>query len=290
MSKTSARTSQGQRFRSCLEGVALFVALAGPGCGEVPRDEHGEALVETSKAVYFGGHEYHFFLTPQPFDGANETCFDDHMHLVTINSASEAAFLTSTEQNLYGGGVWWIGYNDRQQEGSWKWVDGTPNGYVNWLAGQPDNSNDEDCAADNWDGSGKWNDWNCDHGSAKFICEKNSLPTGTSGGFSFSATNTNNAQQNYASWAVDLAPTNWVPLTVGTCDMPGASYTGDTYLRIFNPSGVEVAANDDACGSPKLGSNLSISSGQIGTWVIHAGCYSSGSCSANVKFTGWLAQ
>jgi hypothetical protein len=46
---------------------------------------------------------------------------------------------------------------------------------------------------------------------------------------------------------------------------------------LFNPSGVEVTFNDDACET--IASNLSYFTGSVGgTYVIHAGCYSDTAC------------
>jgi beta-lactam-binding protein with PASTA domain len=38
----------------------------------------------------------------------------------------------------------WLGGTDAASEGNWEWVTGEPWGYTNWLAGQPDNWQDED--------------------------------------------------------------------------------------------------------------------------------------------------
>jgi lysyl endopeptidase len=101
------------------------------------------------------------------------------------------------------------------------------------------------------------------------------------GSYSYSASNTNSAQQNTVDQYV------WIQtgrkITVGTCGLTGSSASGDTYLRIFDSNGVQVAANDDACGG--LGSNLSYTSPAYVSYRIRAGCYSSGSCSGTVAWT-----
>lgn len=101
------------------------------------------------------------------------------------------------------------------------------------------------------------------------------------GSYSFSATNTNSAQQNTVDQYV------WIQtgrkITVGTCGLPGASASGDTYLRIYNSNGTQVAANDDACGS--LASNVSYTSTAYVSYRIRAGCYSSASCSGTVVWS-----
>src|SRR5262249_32097544 len=56
--------------------------------------------------------------------------------------------------------------------------------------------------------------------------------------------------------------------------------TGDTYLRLYN-NGVQVAANDDACG---VLSQITYTASAGGTYTIREGCYSSGSCSGTVAY------
>ena len=120
-------------------------------------------------------------------------------------------------------------------------------------------------------------------------CYASSSCTGTvkweivtvAGSYSFSASNTSSAQQNTVDQYV------WIQtgrkITVGTCGLAGSSAVGDTYLRIYNSTGTQVAANDDACGS--LASNLSYTSTAYVSYRIRAGCYSSSSCSGTVVWS-----
>ena len=60
---------------------------------------------------------------------------------------------------------YWIGLTDTKKEGTWKWEHGKTlkNGYDwnLWQNGQPNNINNEDCAAVG--GDGKVHDTNCDN-------------------------------------------------------------------------------------------------------------------------------
>lgn len=102
----------------------------------------------------------------------------------------------------------------------------------------------------------------------------------TSGSFSYSASNTSSATQS--TFNFDIAMFAGQTLSIGTCGVPGATGTGDTYLRLFNPNGQEVASNDDACG---VLSFLSFTAPTTGTYQIHAGCFSTSSCTGTVAFT-----
>jgi len=66
---------------------------------------------------------------------------------------------------------------------------------------------------------------------------------------------------------------------------PG-SCTGDTYLRLYDPStGLELAANDDYNGS--LCSQITYTfTASCRTYQLREGCYSSGSCSGQVYYSG----
>ncbi len=96
--------------------------------------------------------------------------------------------------------------------------------------------------------------------------------------FTYNATNTNSAQQNTTNKV--LALTAGQKLTVATCGLTGATFTGDTYLRLFGPSATEVASNDDACGG--RGSSISFTATTSGNYEVRAGCYTTGTCGGTV--------
>jgi hypothetical protein len=107
-------------------------------------------------------------------------------------------------------------------------------------------------------------------------------PPPTVGSFPYSATNTNSATQNTTN--VDVPAAAGQTIAVGTCTLPGASGTGDTYLRLYDATGSQVAYNDDRCG---LLSSLTyvVPAGKAGTYQVRAGCYSSGTCGGTVAYT-----
>ncbi|MCY1001826.1 hypothetical protein OWM54_32195 [Myxococcus sp. MISCRS1] len=96
----------------------------------------------------------------------------------------------------------------------------------------------------------------------------------------FSAVGTASATINYASFWVSLQAGQ--VLELGTCDIAGASFSGDTYLRLTAGSG-EVAANDDACGG--TGSRISYSAPTSGSYEVRVGCFSDGACSGTVGYS-----
>ena len=98
----------------------------------------------------------------------------------------------------------------------------------------------------------------------------------------YSASNTNDATINYSICSISACPGNTVTMTTFA---PG-SCTGDTYLRLYDPStGLELAANDDYNGS--LCSQITYTfTASCRTYQLREGCYSSGSCSGQVYYSG----
>ncbi len=106
-------------------------------------------------------------------------------------------------------------------------------------------------------------------------------PAPPSNPFTYNATATNSAQTNTTNYTIALEQGQ--TLTIATCGLPGANFTGDTYLRLHNAYGAEVAANDDACGG--RGSSITFTAAVTGDYIIAAGCFSSGTCSGSVAWT-----
>ncbi|WP_309894565.1 serine protease [Archangium sp.] len=110
----------------------------------------------------------------------------------------------------------------------------------------------------------------------------NVAPPVTTGSFTYSASNTRGASRGTVDHSVTM--TEGQTLQLGTCTVAGASGSGDTYLRLVNAAGTEVAANDNACGSLSYLS-YTVPAGAGGTYTIRAGCASNRSCGGTVAYT-----
>jgi len=99
---------------------------------------------------------------------------------------------------------------------------------------------------------------------------------------SYAASNTTSATVNTVNQRFAL--TEGQVLNVGTCGVTGASFGGDTYLRLFDAAGNQVSFSDDACGG--VGSNIkyTVPSGKGGIYELRAGCFSSNTCSGNLAW------
>lgn len=120
-------------------------------------------------------------------------------------------------------------------------------------------------------------------------CYSNTTCSGTlaytlthTGAVSYAASDTNSATRATANLDISLAAGQTI--TAGTCGVTGAAGAGDTFLRLFAPSGAEVANSDDApdCG---VLSNLSFTAPAAGVYQLRAGCYSTTACTGTVAYT-----
>ncbi|XP_064237797.1 C-type lectin domain family 17, member A isoform X4 [Aotus nancymaae] len=109
---------------------------------------------------------YYFSPTTKSWDGARMFCQENYSHLVIINSFAEHNFVAKAHGSPR---VYWLGLNDREQEGDWRWLDGSPVTLSFWEPEEPNNIQEEDCASMNKDGT--WNDLSC-HKSTYWICER----------------------------------------------------------------------------------------------------------------------
>ncbi|REG30671.1 hypothetical protein ATI61_106140 [Archangium gephyra] len=118
-------------------------------------------------------------------------------------------------------------------------------------------------------------------GAWKVALAGGSTPVGST--FSYTASNTTSATVNTSNKLIAL--TAGQVLTLGTCGVTGSTFSGDTYLRLYNPSAAEVISNDDACGGVGSSFTYTVPAGAGGNYELRAGCYSSGSCSGTVAWT-----
>ncbi|XP_028678923.2 hepatic lectin-like [Erpetoichthys calabaricus] len=115
---------------------------------------------------------YYFVLKPKDWYSSKKFCANRKATLVVINGEEEQEFITKQHSSKY----FWIGLSDTEEEGEFKWEDGTnfTTTTTFWRTGQPDDYNDnEDCIARDTE-KGTWNDVPC-NSKYFFICEKTSL-------------------------------------------------------------------------------------------------------------------
>ncbi|HJL19765.1 MAG TPA: C-type lectin domain-containing protein [Sandaracinaceae bacterium LLY-WYZ-13_1] len=121
-----------------------------------------------------GGRPY-LFCDARNWRAARDHCasFGDgttRYRLVQIQGPTENGWVATTAGSV-AGGSWWIGANDRDDEDTWVWADGTGVGWTSWGSDEPNNGGigtQEDCVE--LYASGSWNDQECDS-DRRFVCE-----------------------------------------------------------------------------------------------------------------------
>ncbi|MEZ4448920.1 MAG: CotH kinase family protein [Nannocystaceae bacterium] len=109
-----------------------------------------------------------FCFAALPYDAAEADCKAQGGQLVSIHSQATQDWVKNEAFAIWGSD-WWIGLNDRMNEGSFVWADGTPVDFTAWNEGEPNNAGNEDCVnIPAWTG-GLWNDLPCDQ-SRPYVC------------------------------------------------------------------------------------------------------------------------
>ncbi|KAL0968798.1 hypothetical protein UPYG_G00272010 [Umbra pygmaea] len=120
---------------------------------------------------YFESSLYFISTEKKTWEESRLDCQSRGADLVIINSEQEQRFLFNFKMEA------WIGLTDNDQEGTWKWVDGTvlTTGY--WFKSEPNNGGlgfQEDCVVMYYGKENPvqtWNDHKCGQ-KIKWICEK----------------------------------------------------------------------------------------------------------------------
>uniref|UniRef100_A0A3Q3N352 CD209 antigen-like protein A n=1 Tax=Mastacembelus armatus TaxID=205130 RepID=A0A3Q3N352_9TELE len=98
------------------------------------------------------------------WDKGRQDCRDREAELVTIDSYEEQVFVSALNKKDT-----WLGLNDIETEGTWKWADGTALTVKYWIMNQPDNGNGDQRLGE--EDYGNWNDLRC-NSTLQWICEK----------------------------------------------------------------------------------------------------------------------
>uniref|UniRef100_A0A182SF39 C-type lectin domain-containing protein n=1 Tax=Anopheles maculatus TaxID=74869 RepID=A0A182SF39_9DIPT len=122
---------------------------------------------------------YKVYSTKVTYWEAWQQCIANGGNLASIETATQNNAVHKAIKKTGRDGQWWLSGTDLGLEGSWIWLSrnepvGTPYGYLNYAAGEPNNMSN---AGEHYlvmRGDGAWNDIPCDS-PAFYVCEFYSL-------------------------------------------------------------------------------------------------------------------
>nr|QNH72454.1 toxin candidate TRINITY_DN20653_c5_g3_i1.p1 [Ceriantheomorphe brasiliensis] len=120
--------------------------------------------------VLYDGKCYYFSTEKKSWDDARQMCLEQHGDLASINTAQQQAFIDNQLKCLNNDIKFWIGANDKANEGTFVWSDGSTMSYTNWAAGEPNDNTNEDCV-EILTKTFQWNDQQCSDING-YICRK----------------------------------------------------------------------------------------------------------------------
>ncbi|MFK7998726.1 MAG: lectin-like protein [Polyangiales bacterium] len=131
------------------------------------RDENDNLCLARCTSSTFNGRVYLHCEEALDRGEAVESCASfgaGAYRLVVIETEEENSFLFDNGD----GRPYYIGLGDSETEGSYVWIDGTPESSPLWSSGEPNNFANEDCVA--MGRTGSWFDLDCDR-TEDYICE-----------------------------------------------------------------------------------------------------------------------
>ena len=125
-----------------------------PTCETVLEDDEGSVLLCRIAKNYADAHE---------------ACLSRGADLVSIHSMEAQQAIAEAAYADYSGHLW-IGINDRIEEGTFAWTDGSPVDFEHWAGNEPNDwGSGEDCGHLYDGGEHRWNDLPCGH-EAGYLC------------------------------------------------------------------------------------------------------------------------
>ncbi|XP_072343073.1 C-type mannose receptor 2 isoform X1 [Scyliorhinus torazame] len=107
--------------------------------GAVAKDPEGTEDATSNKWVQFQDAEYKFFEHLSTWPQAQRICTWFGAELASIHSQEELTFLGKILQELsrFQDQFWWIGLHTNENDGRFRWSDGSILNFVSWASGRP---------------------------------------------------------------------------------------------------------------------------------------------------------
>ena len=120
----------------------------------------------------YDDHCYYWSNNTKTWYEAEAFCQQENGNLASITSDAINQYVVEG-MNSRGLSNTWMGGNDIDEEGAWKWTDGSPFEFTFWHSGEPNNWGGNQHCMNQWKhGQGiKWDDRRCSN-SLTFLCSK----------------------------------------------------------------------------------------------------------------------
>ena len=138
-------------------------------------DDNGNGVIDEGgvcpcPTAHRGGHTYLFCTTRRYWTSARDWCRGRGYDLITIEDTAENSWAATEADSHRTDDTWWMGYNDRGSEGTWRWSSGSSASYTEWAPTEPNNRYGEDCGEFAGSRDERWNDADCGNSNYS-ICE-----------------------------------------------------------------------------------------------------------------------
>ena len=145
----------------------------------IETEKTSKKMMIPSDAAEFNGHHYYVYDMDNitTWEQAEAYCESLGGYLATITSREEDEFVYFYLRNNFDYESAYFGFTDREEEGTWGWVNGENSTYTNWNPGEPNDENpNEDYAMYYYKyPEGTWNDGDFGYETLNsgqvFICE-----------------------------------------------------------------------------------------------------------------------
>uniref|UniRef100_A0A673KEY8 C-type lectin domain-containing protein n=1 Tax=Sinocyclocheilus rhinocerous TaxID=307959 RepID=A0A673KEY8_9TELE len=131
-------------------------------------------LLFTDEWIYYQFSFYYMSNKTKNWTESRQDCKKKGADLIIINNREEQDFVTKiTDKRDF-----WIGVTDSDEEGNWKWVDGSTLTTGFWASKEPNGKRGENCAVTyltEWPELIGWHDVKCND-AFRLICEKSIFP------------------------------------------------------------------------------------------------------------------
>ena len=134
--------SLGSLIVTIIKPSGEFISTKNSGHNAIDATDKGY-YVDDNKYLHYGGHKYYAYRSSDidSFSDAKTFCEENGGYLAIINDEAENRTLYEYVFIDMGYESAYFGLTDEENEGIWKWVDGSALTYENWKDGEPNDLN-----------------------------------------------------------------------------------------------------------------------------------------------------